>query len=244
MEISLQNKIIFSKNKFFVFVTLVLIAFFSYLALGQDADLKLLGVITDTKGKGVALIRNNASQQVNAFKLGEQVFAMGVLTSITRDTAFITGSGGLNYTLTTKLGGGFAISQKRQDTGKFLSNDRYVEDGFERNGNVTRIDASKKDRLIKQELPKLLMQASSEPVIINGEIIGFRMFNFEENSIYQKLGMQDGDIVKSINGSPLNNVARTIQLLNGMKDESGLGKVAVQVERNGMPVELEMNIVQ
>ena len=117
--------------------------------------------------------------------------------------------------------------------------EKHIEDGFQRIGNKIDIDSRYRDRMIKEELPNILMQASSEPVIVNGEIVGFRMFQFEPNSIFGKLGMKDGDVVKEINGVPLNNVAKTIQFLNGLRQESN---VAVTIMRDGAPVALEMNI--
>ena len=83
------------------------------------------------------------------------------------------------------------------------------------------------------------MQASSEAVMENGEIKGFRLFQFEPNSIFQKLGIKEGDVVREINGVPLNNVARTIQFLNGLRSE---GNVQVSVVRNGAPVTLDLNV--
>ena len=83
------------------------------------------------------------------------------------------------------------------------------------------------------------MQASSEPVVVNGEITGFRIFQFDQNSIFHKLGLQDGDIVREINGIPLNNVARTIQFLNGLREENN---VKVDIMRNGAPVTLELSV--
>ena len=83
------------------------------------------------------------------------------------------------------------------------------------------------------------MQASSEPVMENGEIKGFRLFQFDQSSMFGKLGMKDGDMVKEINGTPLNNVAKTIQFLNGLKDES---RVSVNIIRDGQPITLDLNV--
>jgi hypothetical protein len=117
--------------------------------------------------------------------------------------------------------------------------DKHIEEGFQRIGTKIEVDGRYRDRLIREELPNILMQASSEPVVINGEITGFRIFQFDQNSIFHKLGLQDGDVVREINGIPLNNVARTIQFLNGLREEN---QVQVNVLRNGSPVALELNV--
>jgi membrane-associated protease RseP (regulator of RpoE activity) len=117
--------------------------------------------------------------------------------------------------------------------------DRYIEDGFQRIGNQITVDSRYRDRIVREELPKVLMEASSEPVMENGQIVGFRLFQFEENSMFHKLGMKDGDVVTEINGVPLNNVTRTVQLLNGLRGENA---VKVKVVRNGSPTSLDLSV--
>jgi type II secretory pathway component PulC len=51
--------------------------------------------------------------------------------------------------------------------------------------------------------------------------------------------MRDGDVVKEINGVALNNVAKTIQFLNGLRQESS---VSVAIMRDGASVQLDMNV--
>jgi type II secretory pathway component PulC len=141
--------------------------------------------------------------------------------------------------ISNKLGGMSVSQAARPPKVSVSSADRHIEEGFQRIGTRTEVDGRYRDRLIREELPNILMQASSEPVVINGEITGFRIFQFDQNSIFHKLGMQDGDVVREINGIPLNNVARTIQFLNGLREES---RVQVSVQRNGAPVTLELNV--
>ena len=199
-------------------------------------DLQLLGAVVSSQ-KSVALVKNIKTSQVKAYKLGDNVWGYGKLVAVDRQAIILDAGGAEPITVSSKLGG----PRKGKFAPKVLvSNaDKHIEEGFERLGTKTSVDASYRDRMIKQELPNILMQASSEPVIVNGEIIGFRLFQFEENSIFGKLGMRDGDVVKEINGVALNNVAKTIQFLNGLKTESN---VAVTITRDGQPVSLELNV--
>jgi len=203
-----------------------------------STSLKLVGAIVGAKG-GVALIKNRDSSEVKAFKTGEDVFNMGTLLSVDRTRMIIVENDGQMTMISSKLGG--MISSKARPAPKVFAStaDKHIEEGFSRIGNKIEVDGRYRDRLIKEELPNVLMQASSEPVVVNGEITGFRIFQFEEGSIFHKLGMQDGDIVNEINGIPLNNVARTIQFLNGLREENN---VKVTIQRNGSPVTLELNV--
>jgi general secretion pathway protein C len=202
--------------------------------LGQEAQrqVQLLGTVVSSKG-GVALLKNLSSGQVKAFRIGEAVWELGTLGSVQREIVSLKRPGGQVETVSSKL------RSLPKSVVKVSTEDKHIEDGFSRIGNKTEVDARYRDRMLKEELPNILMQASSEAVLEGGEIKGFRLFQFEPNSIFAKLGIKEGDVVKEINGVPLNNVARTIQFLNGLRSEPN---VSVTIERNGAPVSLDLNV--
>ncbi|MEN9810600.1 MAG: hypothetical protein RLZZ488_2167 [Pseudomonadota bacterium] len=218
-----------------------LAVFFSshVLANGKASkSLQLVGAIVSARG-GVALVKNRDTSEVKAFKTGEDVYRMGTLLSVDRAQMILVENDGQMTMISNKLGG-MSASQGPRVAKVIVSNaDRHIEDGFQRVGTRIEVDGRYRDRLIREELPNILMQASSEPVVVNGEITGFRIFQFDQNSIFHKLGLQDGDVVREINGIPLNNVARTIQFLNGLREENN---VQVNIMRNGSPVTMELNV--
>jgi general secretion pathway protein C len=216
----------------------ILLAFFSMAVFGQGAEdvLQVLGAVVSNKG-GVALVKNRVSGQVKAFKTGENLWGIGTLLSVDRQLIIVLEPSGQITRVSGKLGG--ALKRKLGTKIYESTAEKHIEDGFQRIGNKIEVDSGYKERMLREELPNILMQASSEPVVVGGEIIGFRLFQFEPQSIFGKLGMKDGDIVKEINGVALNNVAKTIQLLNGLRQESS---VAVQVIRDGQSVQLDLNV--
>lgn len=205
------------------------------LAANKSKNLQLVGAIVSARG-GVALVKNRETNEVKAFKTGEDVFKIGTLLSVDRQQMILVENDGHMTMISNKLGGMTGRSAPKVIVSTV---DKHIEEGFQRIGTKIEIDGRYRDRLIREELPNILMQASSEPVVINGEITGFRIFQFDQNSIFHKLGLQDGDVVREINGIPLNNVARTIQFLNGLREEN---QVQVNVLRNGSPVALELNV--
>lgn len=201
-------------------------------------SLQLVGAIVSANG-GVALVKNRDTSEVKAFKTGEDVFRLGTLLSVDRAQMILIDNDGYMTKISNKLGGMSASHSPRVAKVMVSTADRHIEEGFQRVGTNIEVDARYRDRLIREELPNILMQASSEPVVINGEITGFRIFQFDQNSIFHKLGLQDGDVVREINGIPLNNVARTIQFLNSLREATD---VKVNVMRNGSPVALELKV--
>jgi type II secretory pathway component PulC len=190
-------------------------------------------------GRDVALIKHRSSGRILAIRVGEPVFEVGTLFQVAKGSVVIVNDDGAEITLFSKLGA--ARGPGVIPPPKVLENsaEKYVEEGFERVGNKIKVDAAYRDRMVTKELPTILMSAASEPVLENGVIKGFRLFQFEPGSIFEKIGMSDGDIVESINGVPLNDVARTIQFLNGLKSEKD---VEVSIIRNGKPVKLNLNV--
>jgi len=205
------------------------------LAANKSKNLQLVGAIVSARG-GVALVKNRETNEVKAFKTGEDVFKIGTLLSVDRQQMILVENDGHMTMISNKLGG---MTGRSAPKVLVSTVDKHIEEGFQRIGTKIEVDGRYRDRLIREELPNILMQASSEPVVINGEITGFRIFQFDQNSIFHKLGLQDGDVVREINGIPLNNVAKTIQFLNGLREEN---QVQVNVLRKGSPVALELNV--
>jgi len=94
-----------------------------------------------------------------------------------------------------------------------------TETGLERTDDSTIVLTEElKNHLIDpKELPKVLMAAASEPYFENGNLRGFSFWEIDKGSFFDQIGMQDGDIVTSINGIPITDVVATIKLLQSLK---------------------------
>ena len=92
----------------------------------------------------------------------------------------------------------------------------------------------KRSDLLKytNDLSSVLMQARAVPNRdpATGEINGFRILDMQENSIFGQLGLARRDVLKSVNGQPIDSIQKAMELYNEMKNGS---KVELGVERNG-----------
>jgi general secretion pathway protein C len=87
------------------------------------------------------------------------------------------------------------------------------------------------------DLSNVLQQAAMIPVRgPGGEIQGFRFVNIQPDSIYTKLGFQVGDVIKSVNGEPIDSPAKALELYNALK---GSHDIKLNVERNGREQEMQ-----
>jgi general secretion pathway protein C len=77
-----------------------------------------------------------------------------------------------------------------------------------------------------------------QPVFANGVQRGYRVYPGRQRQQFSKLGLQPGDLVTSINGTPLDDPQRGMEIFATMGDSD---RVTVTVERNGQSQELSLN---
>ena len=92
--------------------------------------------------------------------------------------------------------------------------------GIERVGNTLKITRELKDNLVGKNLNKILMQAAAVPYTKNGKLIGFKLLEIDEGSIYNVAGIQNGDVITHINDLPINDAGAAIRALTKLKKAS------------------------
>jgi general secretion pathway protein C len=83
------------------------------------------------------------------------------------------------------------------------------------------------------DLGSILQQARMVPNIApgsGGRVDGFKFVAIQPGSIYEKLGFKPMDVIKSVNGEPVNSPTKAMELYNALKSES---RIKIGVERNG-----------
>jgi general secretion pathway protein C len=80
-----------------------------------------------------------------------------------------------------------------------------------------------------------------QPVFANGVQRGYRVYPGRNRQQFAKLGLQPGDLVLSINGTPLDDPQRGMEIFNTIGSSD---RVSVTIERNGQSQELTLNTAQ
>jgi general secretion pathway protein C len=80
-----------------------------------------------------------------------------------------------------------------------------------------------------------------QPVFANGVQRGYRVYPGRNRQQFAKLGLQPGDLVLAINGTPLDDPQRGMEIFNTMGTSD---RVSVTIERNGQSQELTLNTAQ
>jgi general secretion pathway protein C len=80
------------------------------------------------------------------------------------------------------------------------------------------------------DLNTILKQARAEQVFEKGSPAGFKFSDIVPGSIYDKLGLRNGDVIAAINGEPLSDPSKAIELLTQLKTASHL---ELQIKKDG-----------
>ena len=103
---------------------------------------------------------------------------------------------------------------------------------------VFQIDRTEVDKTLAN-LNEVLTQARCVPNFENGRPNGYRCFQIVAGSIYDKLGMKDGDVICGLNGENVNDPAKAFSLLTELKTSSS---VQICINRGGRTMNMVYNI--
>jgi general secretion pathway protein C len=88
-------------------------------------------------------------------------------------------------------------------------------------------------------LNSLAMKARIVPAFKDGKATGFKLFSIRPNSLYSKIGVQNGDVIKRINGYDLNSPEKALEVYTKLKEAT---RIDLELERRGKTVRKTYNI--
>jgi len=94
------------------------------------------------------------------------------------------------------------------------------------------------DKLLADPMA-LSRAARVTPAVDAGKAQGFRLSGVRDGSLVTKIGLQNGDVIQSINGFELTSPDKVLEAYARLRSASTL---AITVARSGAPVELELAI--
>ena len=160
--------------------------------------LALVGTFIASGQEPYAIIEDKKKQSQEMFLLEQSVFGQAVLKKIMEDRVEVERNGRIEVLKLDDFGGG--ISNEGDD---FVVDEAELDKGLE-------------------NLPMLLTQARAVPYFKDGRSIGLRLFAIKTGSLYEKVGLKNGDILKSINGNGLGDISQAMKLFEQLKQERSI----------------------
>lgn len=172
--------------------------------------LSLIGTYVSPGESSQAIIEDSKSRTQDVFVLGETVFDSAKLVAIQSDRVEIERDGNRETLLL-------------EDSDGFGGGDAGSADGEVVVVNENELNAA------LDNLPLLLTQARAVPYFKDGQAAGLRLFAIKTGSMYEKVGLKNGDILKAINGSSLADMSQAMKLFEQLRQEKS---ISLEIERN------------
>jgi len=216
------------------------------------ADLKLRG-IASSKGASFAVFENTASGEQNVFAVGERVFEGPMLVAVDLDGADVLLKGRKRHydlenddELGTPEAGGVHKRARQPRSGREAGSGKAGKDaakdakkagkdgagGVKKTGeNAYLVDRREVEHAVAN-LNEVITQARAVPVLKDGKASGFKLFAIKKGSIFDKIGLTDGDVVQRVNDTELSDPSKAVGLLEEIQS---MDQIRVNYIRGGKP---------
>lgn len=202
--------------------------------------LKLLGVLFygDGNPRNIATIQNLSDQKANVYVPGSVIQEGVKLAEVKIDRVILDRGNGVMEELLFGEPGGSGGPERPSDRQRPDRSDNPPSgpSGIEQ---VSDTEFVVERSAIEGALGNMTSIMSDARIIPNkcgqGEdrqICGFRIFRIKPNSVFKALGLNDGDVIKSINGEDMDSLEKGLGLLKGLSSQS---QFTIQLERQREP---------
>lgn len=195
--------------------------------------LKLWGTVTGDTEKSYAVIENTKKREQNLFRVGDSI-ENATLKLIMRSKVVLSVNGKDEV-----------LAMEEIASGK--SKSRVVAGGARipprTGGGVRKQRVSLRRNMINnaiQDVSKLMTQVKITPKMgEDGRQEGLSMSNIKPNSIFRRMGLRNGDVLKSVDGQEIQSVDDALKLYENLRSADN---VSVMIQRRGTERTIEYNI--
>jgi len=199
---------------------------------------KLLGTLVSTlPGWSIGSILDLGNQKASTVMVGDRYQNAEVL-GIERDRIIIANNGRREF-IGAEPGDGAPppppIATTRpvnEPAGQYGAGIKALDD------NNYEVPRGEVDRALAN-LNDLAMQARIVPAFKDGQAEGFKLFSIRPDSLYSKIGIVNGDVIKRINGFEMNSPEKALEVYTKLKDAN---RIDIELDRNGSTLRKTYNV--
>jgi general secretion pathway protein C len=187
-----------------------------FFGASQDVtSFDLKGTVAGGSSFGFIVIEERGKNKQRLYRLGDMIGQVRLI-KITRNTAIIKSA---DREITLKI--------KETPEGSLISRSQGPQANIPNSGMaISRGEVTEKLR----DLKTIMTQAAVRPYFEAGTQEGFIISDIKPDSLYQQLGLHNGDIIIDVNGKRMQTADDILQMVNIM--QSG-GSIALSLKRNG-----------
>ena len=188
--------------------------------------LKLWGVVVHSQdSSSCAIVEDQTTHKQELYRIGEVTPGCGTVKSVEWDRVILDHDGRDEILDLTNPNGLPVPAVAAAPVAPGPSADSHVQQVSD---TEYRVDRSEVDAAL-DNMNQLFTQIRAVPHFEGGKSVGFRLFAIRANSIFDKIGLRNGDIIQEINGNDINDPAKALELFQRLRNERQL---SVKVVRN------------
>jgi general secretion pathway protein C len=199
----------------------------------SSINAKLLGTMVSTNDKySFATVSESGKKEAKNYRIAELIAGEGKIYAIERNRVYFTVNGRKEYLEVDRMPGIYKTPSATASAGPSPSA------GVKVDGNKVTVSKTKVDSTL-QDLNQVIQQARMVPNYENGQVDGFKIFGIKSGSIFQDLGLQNGDVINNINGTQIDSLEKALPMLQLLKTESSY---TIDITRKGSKQSMNINI--
>ena len=191
------------------------------------SELRLLGT-AQVDDRGYAVIEDVAGSRQDVFVVGEVVFDGPTLIAVRPGQAVVDWKGRkqtLEISEPTPEG-----TDTRGEKRKL--GDKTSGEGIRQTGSGSYLVDRREVEHSIENLNQIATQMRAVPYLKDGQTLGFRVFNIRSDSIFERMGLKNGDVIQRVNGVELDSPAKALALL---EDVQTTDEIRVDLLRDNAP---------
>lgn len=180
--------------------------------------IKLIGTVAGEPENSFAVIENLATKEQHLYRLEDPVAEDGKLVKINRNEVAILREGGLEETFQV-------IFEEASPAPQAAARSQAPEppQPAAPSGQTGFVLDKQEVAGALENLPQLLTKARVVPHLTpEGKNEGFRIVSIQPDSFYQKIGLQNGDVIQQINGIEIKDPETFMRVFNQLKNETSI----------------------
>jgi general secretion pathway protein C len=169
----------------------------------------LLGTVFGHQGGIMAVLEDLSTKKQSLYRMGEQIPSVGALSTIEKNRVLFR-------------------EGKQEEWLELALNQHVISSapGIAIPAAVPRPSAPQRRILDRREIDavlgdptRLLMQAQAVPYLTNGKLDGFRLYSVIPLGFFEKIGLQNNDVLQRINGVELRDPGMLLSLFQQLRNE-------------------------
>lgn len=197
-----------------------------------ELKLKLWGTVTGDAEKSYAVIENTQDRQQNLYRVGDSI-QNATVKLILRSKVVLAVNGRDEILAMEELKPGAGAS-------RFPTSRQRISP---QPGGIRKQRVSLRRNMINeamQDVSKLMTEIKITPHMgEDGQPEGLAVSNIKPNSIFRRMGLRNGDVLKSVDGQNIQSVDDALRLYENLKSTDS---VSVMIQRRGRDRTIEYNI--